>query len=269
MEQYITLFWFKNEFTFYHLCLAFSSTFINLFWMAPKQSKMASSSSSYTNANTTTNEDVNETPNTTNDAMTATVLQELEKFTIDDVEKIERAEGYIADEKEKVNVRLQTLKEQLKVISDKKAEILKPHNEALLKEKAKVRAETKKASTKAKNTKIYNLRLRYNGQIYHIRVKGRGTLKTIRNLFAVETGMSESKVKKLKYIFNGVVMNSFARREVSGEWAMVNGDLIEVSDPHSDEGNLPEPDEDDVEQDNDEQDDNEQDDDDEDESDRQ
>ena len=50
----------------------------------------------------------------------------------------------------------------------------------------KARAEAKKALTKAKNNHIYTLQLRFNGQIFQVHVKGRGTLKTIRNAFAVQ-----------------------------------------------------------------------------------
>lgn len=75
------------------------------------------------------------------------------------------------------------------------------------------------------------LRLLYNGQEFQIRVKGRATLRTIRMAFRAEVGLTEAAGKRLLYTFNGVLMNPFARREITGAWKMKDGDLIEVRNP--------------------------------------
>eukprot|EP00434_Breviolum_minutum_P040336 symbB.v1.2.035839.t1/scaffold4920.1/size32872/1 len=153
------------------------------------------------------------------------ILQILENTNVEQLIEHETVIQNVASE---LQLRLALMREKT---GEFKASKKQQERAVATKEREIARKENTKKKTAEKNSKTYVLRLLYNGQEFQIRVKGRATLRTIRMAFRAEIGLSEVAAKRLLYTFNGVLMNPFARREITGDWKMKDGDLIEVRNP--------------------------------------
>ncbi|CAJ1374579.1 unnamed protein product [Effrenium voratum] len=120
--------------------------------------------------------------------------------------------------------------EQMKVLATHKKELERANKEVNDKLKVKERSEAAKAKTKAKTERMYSYIFKWKGEEIPFQLAGRSTITQFRMQFMIATGMKESKVKKLLFSHNEVVMRGRSENTGKDGYDMKDGDVVEVED---------------------------------------
>ena len=139
------------------------------------------------------------------------------------LEELTSHEKNMKDEKNRIT-------EQMKVLATHKKELERANKEVNDKLKVKERSEAAKAKTKAKTERMYSYIFKWKGEEIPFQLPGRSTITQFRMQFMIATGMKESKVKKLLFSHNEVVMRGRSENTGKDGYDMKDGDVVEVED---------------------------------------
>ena len=154
--------------------------------MAPKKnSEKSSSSSGYPEG---LSEALNATETT--DEQLATIIQNLEFLSLEEVEGVETK---MKAKKEEMKQSQKLLSEKLGKVSSHKSELEKPMKDALQKERNKQAQDAKKEKSKGERERVITLVIYYKGNRYEVQIKNGKTTGKLREMLVEMFGLKKKQ----------------------------------------------------------------------------
>eukprot|EP00438_Fugacium_kawagutii_P006031 Skav225613 [mRNA] locus=scaffold89:268140:268862:- [translate_table: standard] len=198
--------------------------------MAPKQSKPMVGDEKASASDASVNR--LQPDDTLSDELISQLLAEMETLTLSDLDMME---GYVAEDKLKIEQSLTAKKKQLSMLSSRRSELEKPLKEEQKKLHAKQVASAKKAEGKEERDRIIILIIFYKGSRYEVEIKRGKTTGKLRELLVELWGLKKSQRLIMLYndrdiYLSGKDNNSFGlkRLHVLG---LDNGSVINITLP--------------------------------------